>query len=90
MRPDQVDLAELLLGDVHRGRAHRASLLIAHAQGQPFVVSPLLGQAVDASITTQTKKAQTWTLILGIPGAIFLLCGMSGAVISLVRLLMSK
>ena len=26
-------------------------------QGQPFIVSPLLGQAVDANISTQSKKS---------------------------------
>jgi MFS family permease len=65
-------------------------LEIAKVQGQPFVVSPLLGQAVDAKISTQSKKAQTWMLVLGIPGALFLLCGLGGALISLVRVLMSQ
>ncbi|HEY5269661.1 MAG TPA: GIDE domain-containing protein [Anaerolineales bacterium] len=65
-------------------------LEIARVQGQPFVVSPLLGQAVDAQISTQSKKAQIWTLVLGIPGALFLLCGLGGALISLVRVLISQ
>jgi hypothetical protein len=54
------------------------------------VVSPLLGQAVEGQIAGQTKKAQTWTLVLGIPGAIMLLCGVIGALISLVRVLTTK
>jgi hypothetical protein len=62
-------------------------LEIVRAQGQTFIVSPLLGQAVDASISTQTKKAQTWTLVLAIPGALFLLCGLCGALVSLVNVL---
>jgi hypothetical protein len=65
-------------------------LEIARIQGQPFVVSPLLGQAVDAKISTQSKVAQTWMLVLGIPGALFLLCGLGGALYSLIRVLMSQ
>jgi len=49
------------------------------------VVSPLLGQTVDTSVSAQTNKARTWMLALGIPGAIFLLCGLLGAAITLVR-----
>ena len=67
-----------------------AGLEVHRVQGQPFIVSPLLGQAVDASISTQSKKARIWTLVLGIPGAILLLCTLSGALIALVRLLMAK
>ncbi len=62
-------------------------LTLAKVQGQPFVVSPLLGQAIDANLSSQTKTAQTWTLILGIPGILFLLCGLGGALVSLVRVL---
>jgi flagellar motor component MotA len=54
------------------------------------VVSPLLGQAVEGQISGQTKKAQTWTLVLGIPGAMMPLCGITGALVSLVRVLMTK
>ncbi len=68
----------------------QGGLLVRRAQGRPFVVSPLLGQAVEAQISTQTKKNQTWTLLLGIPGAILLLCGLSGALITLVRMLLGK
>jgi hypothetical protein len=65
-------------------------LVIAKVQGQPFVVSPLHGQAIDASLSSQTKTAQTWTLVLGIPGILFLLCGLGGAVVSLIRVLTAK
>jgi hypothetical protein len=65
-------------------------LEITRVQGQPFVVSPLLGQAVDAKISTQSKAARTWTLVLGIPGAFFLLCGLGGALISLISVLMKR
>ena len=61
------------------------NLVVAHTQGQPFIVSLLLGQAVDAKIITQI-----WTLILGIPGLLFLFCGLGGAVVTLVRLLMKQ
>jgi hypothetical protein len=76
-----------VVGGVAQGKN---GLEITRVQGQPFVVSPLLGQAVDAKISTQSKKAQTWMLVLGIPGALFLLCGLGGALISLVRVLMSQ
>ena len=68
----------------------QGGLLVTRTQGQTFVVSPLLGQAVEGQISSQTKKAQTWTLVLGIPGAIMLLCGMTGALVSLVRVLTTK
>ena len=76
-----------VVGGVAQGQN---GLEIARVQGQPLVVSPILGQAVDTKITTQTKKAQTWTLVIGIPGALFLLCGLGGALISLIRVLMSQ
>jgi hypothetical protein len=65
-------------------------LEVRRVQGQPFIVSPLLGQAVDDSIANQTKKASVWTLVLGIPGALMLLCGLGGALISVVRILMNQ
>jgi hypothetical protein len=68
----------------------QGGLWVMRAQGQPFVVSPLLGQAIDVNISSQTKKARTWTLVLGIPGAIMLLCGIIGALVSLVKVLTTK
>ena len=68
----------------------QGGLLVTRAQGQTFVISPLLGQTLDTIISTQTKKARTWTLVLGIPGAIFLLCGLGGALVMLVRMLLAK
>jgi len=68
----------------------QSGLIVMRTQGQPFVVSPILGQDLEAKISTQTKKAQTWTLVLGIPGAIMLLCGLGGALVTLVRTLMTK
>ena len=65
-------------------------LELIHGLGQPFIVSPLMGETIDGNISSQTKKAQTWTLVLGIPGALFLLCGLGGALIFLVRVLMSQ
>jgi hypothetical protein len=76
-----------VVGAVAQGQS---ALEVRQAQGQPFIVSPLLGQAVDAQITTQKKKSNTWTWVLGIPGAIFLLCGLGGALVALVRLLTTK
>jgi hypothetical protein len=76
-----------VIGGIAQGQN---GLEIARVQGQPFVVSPLLGQAVDAKISTQSKAAQTWTLVLGIPGALFLLCGLGGALISLISVLMNR
>jgi hypothetical protein len=76
-----------VVGDASQGQN---GLMIMRFQGQPFVVSPLLGQAIDAKITTQSKLSRTWMLILGIPGAIFLLCGLGGALIALIRVVMSQ
>ena len=76
-----------VVGNVVQGQN---GLEIARLQGQPFIVSPLLGQALDARITTQKKSSLTGTLIFGIPGALFLLCGLGGALFALIRLLMTK
>jgi hypothetical protein len=65
-------------------------LEITRGQGQPLIISHLLGQAVDARISTQKNTSRTWMLILGIPGALFLLCGLGGALFSLVRVLTSQ
>jgi hypothetical protein len=73
-----------VIGGVAQGVA---GLEIGAVEGQPFVVSPLLGQVVDSKVSTQTNKARTWMLVLGIPGVIFLLCGLTGALIALIRLL---
>ena len=61
--------------------------MLSKVKGKPFVVSPFLGDRVGGAVVSQTRKATTWMYILGIPGVLFLLCGMGGAVISLVRLL---
>ena len=76
-----------VVGGVFQGQK---GLEIARVQGQPYVVSPLLGQAVDGKISTQSKLARTWMLVLGIPGALFLLCGLGGALITLIRVLMNQ
>jgi hypothetical protein len=76
-----------VVGNVAQGQT---GLGIVRVQGQPFVVSPLLGAGVGSVVSSQAKKARTWTLILGITGALFLLCGLGGALVSLIRLLMSQ
>lgn len=76
-----------VVGGVAQGQN---GLEITKIQGQPFVVTPLLGQAVDGKISTQSKTAQIWTLVLGIPGALFLLCGLGGALISLINMVMKR
>jgi hypothetical protein len=68
----------------------QSGFAIARVQGQPFVVSPLLGQVVDTKIATQSKLARTWMLVLGIPGVLFLMCGLVGALYSLISMLMKK
>ena len=68
----------------------QSGLGIVRVQGQPFVVSPLLGEAVGSAVSSQTKKAQVWTLVLGIPGLLFLLCGLGGALVSLIRVLTNR
>jgi hypothetical protein len=62
-------------------------MTVMRLQGQPLVISPLLGQAVDDAISGQTRKGQIWTLVLGILGILMLLCGLAGALVSLVKLL---
>lgn len=65
-------------------------LEVRRVQGQPFIISPLVGQAVDANISSQTKKARIWMLVLGIPGAIMLVCTLGGALIAVIRALTAK
>jgi hypothetical protein len=60
---------------------------VVHSQGQPFVISPMLGVAVDSAITSQKGKARTWMLIIGIFGGVFLLCGLGGFLYNLIRAL---
>jgi hypothetical protein len=76
-----------VVGVVAQGQT---GLVITRVQGQPFIISPLLGQAMDAKISTQSKLARIWMFVLGIPGLLFLLCGLVGALISLIRVLMAQ
>ena len=65
-------------------------LTLVKASGQPFIVSPMVGEAIENAISTQTKTATVWTFILGIPGLLVLCCGLTGAVIMLVKVLSAK
>jgi hypothetical protein len=56
-------------------------LLIAPVQG------PLLGDVLYANIISQSNKTRTWMLVLGIPDAFFLMCGLIGALTTFVRML---
>jgi len=60
---------------------------VVHNQGQPFIVSPLLGTAIDSTITSQKGKARTWMMVLGIFGGVFVLCGLGGFLVNLIRAL---
>lgn len=64
----------------------QGNLVIAKAQGQPLFVSRWLGNALDEKLAGQTKQAKNWVLFLGIPGLLFLLCGLCGALTSLLAL----
>jgi hypothetical protein len=64
-----------------------AGLVMKRAQGKPFIISPLMGETLGTTLTSQKNKARIWMYILVIPGAIFLLCGLGGALYSLARLL---
>ena len=63
---------------------------IGRVQGKPFIITPFLGQELDLKISTQSKTARIWMFILGIPGLLFLLCGLAGALIALIRLVMNQ
>ena len=76
-----------VIGSVLQGQK---GLEIRKAENQPLIISPLPGQTIDAQISSQTKKASTWAMILGIPGAILLVCGLGGALVALVRMLTAK
>ena len=60
-------------------------LEVRRVQGQPFIISPLVGQAVDANISSQTKKARIWMLVLGIPTGLFLASLLSFACSMMIR-----
>lgn len=53
----------------------------------PLIVSTYLGRALEQQIAGQTKKAGFWALVLGIPGILFLLCGVCNGLIGLVRMI---
>ena len=76
-----------VVGAASRGQN---GLGIVRVQGQPFVVSPLLGPVLEGKISTQSKLARTWMLVLSIPGALMLLCGLGGALISLISVLLNR
>jgi E3 Ubiquitin ligase len=61
--------------------------VVKRSPGKPFVVSPLLGDALGTALTKQKNTIRVWMYILGIPGAVFLLCGLAGALYSLARVL---
>jgi hypothetical protein len=65
-------------------------LTLVKASGQPFIVSPMAGEAVENAISTQTKKATVWTLVLGIPGLLALCCGLGGAAFALIKMLTAR
>lgn len=65
----------------------QGNLVVAKAQGQPLIVSRWLGNALDEKLAAQTRLAKNWVLFLGIPGLLFLLCGLCGALVSLLPLL---
>jgi hypothetical protein len=64
-----------------------AGLVLKHSPGKPFVVSPLLGDTLSTAVTKQKNTIRIWMYVLGIPGAVFLLCGLAGALYSLARVL---
>ncbi|MCJ7585342.1 MAG: E3 ubiquitin ligase family protein [Anaerolineales bacterium] len=65
-------------------------LTLVKASGQPFIVSPLAGTAVESAISTQTKTASVWTFVLGIPGLLALCCGLGGAAFALIKMLSAR
>jgi hypothetical protein len=65
-------------------------LTIVKASGQPFIVSPMAGEAIENVISTQTKTATVWTFVLGIPGLLALCCGLTGALVMLVKMLTAR
>lgn len=65
-------------------------LTLVKTSGQPFIVSPMAGAAVENAISIQTKTATVWTLVLGIPGLLALCCGLGGAAVALVKMLTAR
>ncbi len=65
-------------------------LTLVKVSGQPFIVSPMAGATIENAISTQTKTATVWTFVLGIPGLLALCCGLTGAVVMLVKMLTAK
>lgn len=69
------------------GQAADGGRMVQKVEGQTLVVSPLLGEAVGATVASQTKKSSVLMWVLGIPGVLFLLCGLGGALVALIRML---
>jgi hypothetical protein len=57
---------------------------------QPFIVTPLLGEAVADVVGVQKKGTRTLALALGIPGMMILCCGLGAAAVTLTRMLLSS
>ena len=68
----------------------QTGLVIRKLEGRPLIISPLLGQELDAQVSSQAGKSRTWMYILGIPGLIIFLCTVGGALISIVRAITAK
>lgn len=65
-------------------------LTLIKASGQPFIVSPMAGEAVENAISKQTKSVTVGTYVLGIPGLLALCCGLTGALVMLVKMLTAR
>ena len=67
---------------------HEGALWFSKAEDQPMVVSSLSYPQITAEVSQQSSKAGVFTMILGIPGILFLIIGCVMLTTTLVKLLL--
>jgi hypothetical protein len=67
--------------------SYEGGLVVMKVKNNPLIVTSLLGSNVQVETQKQVKTAWVYTAVLGIPGVLFLCCGVAAAGVGLFRLL---
>jgi len=61
------------------------SLVVGKLKDNPFIITALLGEAVQVPSQQQARTGWIFSAILGIPGLLALCCGLLGVLVALIR-----
>jgi hypothetical protein len=61
------------------------ALVVGKRKNSPFIITPLLGAAVQLPAQQQARSGWILSAVLGIPGLLALCCGLTGALVVLIR-----